>query len=172
MIIMCVVCRIMKLDNLPHILWRQSPWNVTVKRFLIPLCDISIMIKLPMATSKRTVLLHTKLVVSMTLLCDVFGDRIILKGIWRSWLFNPPPHCYLWRAMKGIVYKDYLHTLLELKETTANSIRIIPPTELSHLHNQGKTCRCVTTIMQGAISNIFCNLSMRNVFILMYRDWI
>jgi hypothetical protein len=33
--------------------------------------------------------------------------------------------------MKDAVYKDNPHTLLELKEATANFIRNIPPIELS-----------------------------------------
>jgi hypothetical protein len=60
--------------------------------------------------------------VSMTLLRDVFGDRIISKEIW------PPsytPDYYLWGATVGAVCKHNPHTLLEVKEATAaKSLRL------------------------------------------------
>jgi hypothetical protein len=70
--------------------------------------------------------------VSMTLLRDVCGDRIISKDTWppRSPDITSPDY-YLWRAIKGAVYKDNPHTLLELKEANADLIRYIPPNELS-----------------------------------------
>jgi hypothetical protein len=66
--------------------------------------------------------------VSMTLLRDVFGDRMISKDVWppRSPDFTPPDY-YLWGAMKGAVYKDNPHTLLELREAIVNFTRNIPP---------------------------------------------
>jgi hypothetical protein len=67
----------------------------------------------------------------MTLLRYVFGERIISKDIWppRSPDLTPLDY-YLWGAMKGAVYKDNPHTLLEPKEEIANLIRNIPPTEM------------------------------------------
>jgi hypothetical protein len=67
----------------------------------------------------------------MMLLCDVFGCRVISKDIW-------PPSSpdltladyLLWGAMRGAVYKDSPHPLLELKEDVANSIGNAPLFEL------------------------------------------
>jgi hypothetical protein len=69
----------------------------------------------------------------MTLLCDVFGDRIISKDIWppRSPDLTPLPNYCLWGTTKGSVYKDNPHTILELKAATANFNRNIPPIEPS-----------------------------------------
>jgi hypothetical protein len=54
----------------------------------------------------------------MTLLRDMFGDRMISKDIWppRSPDLTPPDY-YLWGVMKGAVYKDNPHTFLELKKS-------------------------------------------------------
>jgi hypothetical protein len=72
--------------------------------------------------------------VSMTLLRDVFGDRMFSKDIWSP---RPPdftsPDSYLWGAMKVAVYEDNPHVLLELKEAIANFIGSIPPFELSRV---------------------------------------
>jgi hypothetical protein len=70
----------------------------------------------------------------MTKLRDVLGDRIISKGIWppRSPGLTPPDY-YLCGAIKGTVYEDNLHTLLELKEAIAIFLRNIPPIELSRV---------------------------------------
>jgi hypothetical protein len=70
----------------------------------------------------------------MMLLRDMFGDRIISKDFWppRSPDLTSPDY-YLWAAMKGTVYKDSPHTLLELKEAIENFIRNIPHVELSHI---------------------------------------
>jgi hypothetical protein len=66
---------------------------------------------------------------SCALLCSVFRDWIILKDMLppSSPDLTPPVH-YPWRKMKGTVYKDIPHTLLE---SISNFIRNIPPTELS-----------------------------------------
>jgi hypothetical protein len=70
--------------------------------------------------------------VSMTLLRDLFGDRIISKDIRPPRSPDLTSHVYyLSEAMKGAVYTDNPHTLLELKEAIANFIRTIPAIELS-----------------------------------------
>jgi hypothetical protein len=62
-------------------------------------------------------------------LCSVFRDRLILQDMLPPcWPDLTPPDHYPWRTMKGIVYKDSPHTLLEC---IANFIRNIPPTEWS-----------------------------------------
>jgi hypothetical protein len=61
------------------------------------------------------------------LLCDVFRNRIISKNIWPPQL----PDYYLQGAMKGAVYKDSPHTLLEPKEVITDFIRTVSPIELS-----------------------------------------
>jgi hypothetical protein len=48
-----------------------------------------------------------------------------------------PPDYRLWKAMKGVVYKDNSRTLLELKEATKNSIRNIPSDGIA-------ACLCVS----------------------------
>jgi hypothetical protein len=57
----------------------------------------------------------------MTLLRDIFGDRINSKDRWPvlSPDLTAPDYC-LWGAMEGVVYKDNPLTLLELTE--ANSV--------------------------------------------------
>jgi hypothetical protein len=85
---------------------------------------------LPVATSNGTVLIHTACV-SMMLLCEVFGYRVISKDIWPPW--SPEltlADSYLWGAMKGIVYKDSPRPLPELKEDIANFIGNVPLFEL------------------------------------------
>jgi hypothetical protein len=66
------------------------------------------------------------------LLHNVFRDRTFSKDIWppQSPDLSPPDY-YLWGAMKGTVYRDNRHILLETKETTVNFIRNILPVELS-----------------------------------------
>jgi hypothetical protein len=98
--------------------------------------------------------------VSMTLLRDVFGDKIISKDISSS--RSPhltPPDYYLWGEMKGAVYKDNPHTHLELWEAITNVIRSIPPIELLSVF--ANKIRRVDASLQarGAIPNICCNLS-------------
>jgi hypothetical protein len=73
--------------------------------------------------------LHTARV-SVMLLCSVFRDRITSKDIWPPWPPDLTPPYYLWEAVKGTVYKDYPHTLLELKEVIENFIRNIALSEL------------------------------------------
>jgi hypothetical protein len=60
----------------------------------------------------------------MTLLRDVFRDRIISKNIWppRSPDFASSA-CYLWGAIKGVVYKENPHTLLDVKEAIADFMK-------------------------------------------------
>jgi hypothetical protein len=56
--------------------------------------------------------------VSMALLRDVFSDRLVSGNIiWppRSPDITPPDFC-LWGAMKGAVYKDNPHSLLDKEE--------------------------------------------------------
>jgi hypothetical protein len=87
------------------------------------------------------------------------GDRIISKDIWppRSPDLTPPD--YLWGAIKGAIYKDNPHTLLELKEAIAYFIKNIPPIELSRVfaNKIRRVDACIKT--HGAISNICFNLS-------------
>jgi hypothetical protein len=63
--------------------------------------------------------------VSTTLLHDVSTGRII-SNIWPPWSHDLTSLIYqLWGAMKGAVYKDNSHTLLELKKAIVNFIRNI-----------------------------------------------
>jgi hypothetical protein len=106
----------------------------------------------------------------MTLLQNVFEARVISKDIWPPWSPNLiHPDYYLWAAMNGAVYKDNPHTLLELKDAIVNYIRNIPPTELSHVCTN--KIRCVDECQQahGVIFNIYCNINMVKVFVLIYR---
>ena len=61
---------------------------------------------------------------SMTLLDDVFADRIISKSIWlpRSPDLSPPDF-FLWDAMKNSVYSNDPHTTDELKMSITEYIR-------------------------------------------------
>jgi hypothetical protein len=98
--------------------------------------------------------------VSMALLRDVFGNRIISKDIWPPRSPDPTsPDYYLWGATKGAVHKANPHTLLELKEAIANFIRNIHPIELSRVfaNKMKRADTCVYEHM-GAIPNVCCNL--------------
>jgi hypothetical protein len=77
--------------------------------------------------------------VSLTLLRDMFADRVLSKSIWppRSPDLTPADY-YLWSPMKGAVYKDYPHTSLKLKEAIENFIRNIPSIKLLCLCKQDK----------------------------------
>jgi hypothetical protein len=112
--------------------------------------------------------------VSVTLLRNVFGDWIISKDIWPPRLPDlTRPDYYPWGAMKGAVYKDNPHILLELKEAISNFIRNIPPIDLSRVFaNKIRRVDACLQVREGH-SSIFCNLSKyKNVFILMYRDYL
>jgi hypothetical protein len=59
---------------------------------------------------------------------DIFGNRIISRGIWPA--RSPdltPPECYLWGALKGKVYENNPHTVYELKAAITTHIQQIPP---------------------------------------------
>jgi hypothetical protein len=70
----------------------------------------------------------------MTLLRQVFGDRILSREIWpqRSPDLTPCDY-YLWVAVKGAVYEHNPHTFVELKEAITNFTRNIPSIELSRV---------------------------------------
>jgi hypothetical protein len=144
-----------------------STQNVNVKIFLTPSLDVEMRTKLPAATSNRR---HSSRSHDAAAQC-VRGRNNFKEHLATSVAKSYTPDYYLWGAMRGAIYKDN-HTLLELKEAVANLIRNIPPTELSRvLCKQDKTCRCVSTSTWGAIFSICCNVSsMRNVFVLIYRD--
>jgi hypothetical protein len=75
--------------------------------------------------------LHRTAHVSVALLCDVFGERLVSRGIRPP--MSPdlsPPDFYLWGAMKVPVYKDNPHTLRRRKEAIANFIMNISHAEL------------------------------------------
>jgi hypothetical protein len=70
----------------------------------------------------------------MTLVRDVFGDRIMEKYIWPQRLPDLIPRdYYLWVNTNCAVYKNNPHSLLELKEGIADFIRNIPLIELSRV---------------------------------------
>jgi hypothetical protein len=119
----------------------------------------------------KTVLLHTQLVFPCRhcAMCSGTEEFHRIFGHHSRPILHPPDY-YLRGAMKGAVYKDSPHTLLELKEAIANFIRNVPPIKLSCVfaNKIGRVDGCLSTSTWGAISNISCNLSMRNVF--MYRD--
>lgn len=75
-------------------------------------------------------MLHTARL-PMTILRDIFGDRINSKDIWPplSSDLAVPDYC-LWGAIEGVVYKENPLTLLELKEAIARSIH---PIEVSRV---------------------------------------
>jgi hypothetical protein len=62
---------------------------------------------------------------------DIFGNRIISRGIWPA----PSPELtpkdyYLWGALKGKVYENNPHTVDELKAAITAHIQQIPPATL------------------------------------------
>jgi hypothetical protein len=70
----------------------------------------------------------------MMLLPHIFGDRVISKDIWPSWLPDfALPDYYLWAAIKGTAHRDNPDIPLELKKVIADFIRNIPPTALSRV---------------------------------------
>jgi hypothetical protein len=62
---------------------------------------------------------------SMTLLEDVFADRIISTTICppRSLDLSPPDFCFLWGAMKNSVYSNNPHKIDDWKMTITEYIR-------------------------------------------------
>jgi hypothetical protein len=97
----------------------------------------------------------------------LFGEGINSKDICPT--LSPDftyPDYYLWGAVNGAVYKDNPHTLLELEEAIAISIRNIAPIQLSRVFaKQDETCKCVSTSMCGPfLTFVVTEVSMRNVF--------
>ena len=69
--------------------------------------------------------------VSMVAVSEVFGDRVIPRGLWPT--RSPdltPPDFYLWGKLKGSVYGDNPRTTDELKQKITNVIQNIQPDEL------------------------------------------
>jgi hypothetical protein len=68
---------------------------------------------------------------SLQFLEDIFGNRVISRGIWpaRSPVLTPTA-CYLWDALKGKVYANSPHTVDELKAAITIHIQQIPPATL------------------------------------------
>jgi hypothetical protein len=71
---------------------------------------------------------------SMEELRQVFGDRIISRGLWpaRSPYLNPCDF-YLWGNLKQKVYKTNPHTIEEQKENIRNEVSAISPGELQRV---------------------------------------
>jgi hypothetical protein len=68
---------------------------------------------------------------SLQFLADIFGNRIISRGIWPA--PSPdltPPDYYLWGALKGKVYENSPNTVDELKAAITTHIQQIPPDTL------------------------------------------
>ena len=67
----------------------------------------------------------------MAALSEVFGDRVISRGLWppRSPDLTPPDF-YLWGKLKGSVYGDNPQTTDELKQKITSVIQNIQPDEL------------------------------------------
>jgi inhibitor of nuclear factor kappa-B kinase subunit alpha len=65
---------------------------------------------------------------------QVFGDRIVSRGLWpaRSPDLNPCDF-YLWGNLKQKVYKTNPHTIEELKENIRNEVSAISPSELQRV---------------------------------------
>jgi hypothetical protein len=63
---------------------------------------------------------------------QVFGDRIISRGLWpaRSPDLSPCDF-YLWGNLKQKVYKTNPHTIEEPKENIRNAVSAISPGELN-----------------------------------------
>jgi hypothetical protein len=65
---------------------------------------------------------------------QVFGDRIISRGLWPA--CSPDlNHCdfYLWGNLEQKVYKTNPHTIEELKENVRNEVSAISPGELQRV---------------------------------------
>ena len=65
---------------------------------------------------------------------EVFGDRVISRGLWppRSPDLTPPDF-YLWGKLKGSVYADNPRTTDELKQKITSVIQNIQPDELERV---------------------------------------
>jgi hypothetical protein len=70
---------------------------------------------------------------SMTLLSEIFGDRVISEDLWppRSSDLSLPDY-YLWGAAKVKVYEDNPHSIEELKAATTAHIGCISSEELKN----------------------------------------
>jgi hypothetical protein len=91
--------------------------------------------------------------VSMTLLHDVFRERIISKDIWPPWSPDPaPPDYYVGRNERHSLQRQSTHSLNWRK-----------PSQISP--------RCLSmSIWRPFPTFIVAYVSMRNVFVLIYRD--
>ena len=71
---------------------------------------------------------------TMRCLQNVFGRRLISKGLWppRSPDLSPPDF-YLWGAMKGSVYRNRPKTLGDLQKSIDDYVRSIPPNTLQRV---------------------------------------
>jgi hypothetical protein len=69
---------------------------------------------------------------SMVALHEVFGERVISRGLWppRSPDLNPCDF-YLWGTLKEKVYVNNQHSLEELQENVRHEISAIPVTATS-----------------------------------------
>ena len=72
--------------------------------------------------------------VSMAAVGEVFGDRVIFRGLWppRSPDLTPPDF-YLWGKLKGSVYADNPRTTDELKQKITSVIQNTQPDELGRV---------------------------------------
>jgi hypothetical protein len=65
---------------------------------------------------------------------QVFGDRIISRGLWPAHSLDLNPcDFFLWRNLKQKVYKTNPHTIEELKENIRNEVSAISPGELKRV---------------------------------------
>jgi inhibitor of nuclear factor kappa-B kinase subunit alpha len=69
--------------------------------------------------------------VSMQALSDVFGDRIIVSGVWPARSPDPNPcDFFFWGCLNDKVYNNNPRTEDELKENIRREIAIIPAEQL------------------------------------------
>ena len=72
--------------------------------------------------------------VRMAAVGEVFGDRVISRGLWPPGSPDlTPPNFYLWGKLKGSVYADNPRTTDELKQKITSVIQNIQPDELERV---------------------------------------
>jgi hypothetical protein len=152
----CVVHHIMKSDNWPHILWGHYQLGTLLWSDSLLLHWTFKKDKIACSYFQQDGTTAHTVRVSMTLLRDVFGDRIISKDIWPPRAPDVTTTIICGEQQKA----QFTKTILTLSLNWRMPLQIPLGTSLRlNCRMSLQICTCVSTSMWGAISNICCNLS-------------